>query len=310
MDSQDYSLLDCGDGAKLERFGEIVLQRPAPQCLWARRDPQAWQSARACYLRSSEGGGEWQERAPLPQEWWIDCAGLRLRLSATGFGHIGVFPEQFPFWDYLRAECGSGEPGPRVLNLFAYTGGASIAAAQGGARVTHCDGSKGIVQWASQNAAANGYADRETASASGGRIRWIIDDAGRFVARELRRKRQYEGIILDPPSFGRGPKGQVWKLERDLQAHLSQLVRLISETPRFLLVSAHTPGVDPLSLQNLLEASFVAAARASSLERGHLACGSMTIRETEGGRQLPSGTWAIWSRSGALPKAPSLREPA
>ena len=309
MDPGDYSLLDSGDGAKLERFQEIVLERPAPQCLWSRRDPQVWQNAHARYLRSSEGGGEWEERSPLPQEWWIDCAGMRLRLSATGFGHLGVFPEQFPFWDYLRAECAAVEPQARVLNLFAYTGGASIAAAQGGARVTHCDGSKGIVQWASENASANGFTDRETPAASGGSIRWIIDDAERFVARELRRKRQYEGIVLDPPSFGRGPKGQVWKLERDLQGHLTQLVTLLSETPRFLLVSAHTPGVDPLSLQNLLETSFVAARREPHLMRGHLACGSMTIREADGRRRLPSGTWALWTMSGAQPDAAILKEP-
>jgi 23S rRNA (cytosine1962-C5)-methyltransferase len=176
--------------------------------------------------------------------------------------------------------------------------------------VTHCDSSKGIVQWASQNASANGFADRETPSVSGGRIRWIIDDADRFVARELRRERQYEGIILDPPSFGRGPKGQVWKLERDLQGHLSQLVALLSETPRFLLLSAHTPGVDPLSLQNLLEASFIAARREQLLKQGQLACGQMSIPESSSPRQLPSGTWAVWTRSGPQPQAPTLRHSA
>ncbi len=309
VDWGDYSLLDCGDEAKLERFGEIVLQRPAPQCLWPRHLPDSsWNEAAAHYSRSSEGGGEWSERVPLPSPWWIESAGLRLRLQATGFGHLGLFPEQLPLWEFIRTQCATAETNPQVLNLFAYTGGASIAAAQEGAHVTHCDGSRGIVQWASENAQANGLNDERHPPEGGGSIRWIIDDAERFVAREVRRKRRYDAIILDPPSFGRGPKGQVWKLERDLLKHLIQLARLLSESPLFVLLSAHTPGVDPLGLQNLLESAFLQAKRETPVQAGRFACGCLSVPQSDGTRRLPSGNWAAWSHNGAMPQALTLHE--
>jgi len=309
VDWGDYSLLDCGDGAKLESFGEIVLQRPSPQSLWPRLLPAArWNEAAAHYTRSSEGGGDWTERVPLPQEWWIESAGLRLRIQATGFGHLGLFPEQLPLWEFIRTQCAGARPNLRILNLFAYTGGASIAAAQKGAHVTHCDGSRGIVQWASTNAQANGFGGEDNPLQDAGNIRWIVDDAERFVAREVKRNRVYDAVILDPPSFGRGPKGQVWKLERDLLKHLTQLAGLLSESAVFVLLSAHTPGVDPLGLQILLESGFLRAGRKEQASAGRFACGCMSIPQSGGMRRLPSGNWAAWTRDGGMPEALTLRE--
>ena len=288
----DYALLDSGESSKLERFGEIILQRPSPQSLWKPRRPVAtWESAIASYQRSSQGGGEWDHLAELPSEWWIEMGGLKLRMQATGFGHVGVFAEQLPFWYWIRENCRKAERPLELLNLFAYTGGSSLAAAQGGARVTHCDASKGIVQWASENAEANGFGDKNE---DGAGVRWIVDDAWKFVSREARRGKRYDAIILDPPSFGRGPKGQVWKLERDLTDFLASLRELLSEDAAFLLLSAHTPGIGAVGLRNLLRDAVDGLP-------GDCRAGEMVIPEEDGQRQLPSGTWAAWSADGAPP---------
>jgi 23S rRNA (cytosine1962-C5)-methyltransferase len=291
----DYALLDCGEETKLERFGDFLLERPAPAALWRRRwAPDRWQEAHAVYHRSEGGGGSWEERHPLPEEWEIELGGMRLRVQPTGFGHLGVFPEQLPFWDWMRRRCTAAGRPLQVLNLFAYTGGASIACARGGAVVTHCDASRGIVGWASENARRNGL---DQPRPDGAQIRWIIDDAHKFVSREHRRGNRYEGILLDPPSFGRGPKGQVFKLERDLADFLDQVAGLLAPDASFLLLSAHTPGVGPLTLRNLLAGAL--GARAGTLD-----CGEMTIAEAGDGRVLPSGTWSAWSADGVLPRDP------
>jgi 23S rRNA (cytosine1962-C5)-methyltransferase len=295
LDWGDYALLDSGQGSKLERFGEFVLERPSPQSLWLPRLESAqWKRAAAKYHRSSEGGGEWESSRPLPDEWWIGMGGLELRMQATGFGHVGIFAEQLPFWHWITRQCADAGRRLEVLNLFAYTGGSSLAAAKGGARVTHCDASRGIVQWASENAQANGLGE---GSADGAEIRWIVDDAWKFVGRESRRGHRYDAIILDPPSFGRGPKGQVWKLERDLTGFLAGLRELLSPQPAFLLLSAHTPGVGAVALRNLL-------GDAVNGLPGACEAGEMVIPEGDGARQLPSGTWATWSADGAPPPRP------
>lgn len=295
FDWGDYALLDSGEGAKLERFGDVLLQRPSPPALWKRRLASAeWDSAVARYHRSSQGGGAWDGAAALPKEWWIRMGGLRLRMQATGFGHVGVFCEQLPFWAWIRERCETASRPLQLLNLFAYTGGSSLAAARGGARVTHCDASRGIVQWASRNAEENGFGE---ARPDGAEIRWIVDDAWKFVTREERRGRRYDAIVLDPPSFGRGPKGQVWKLERDLSSFLATLRSLLSDEPAFLLLSAHTPGIGAVSLRNLLR---------DAVEGLPGAChaGEMVIPESDHERLLPSGTWAAWSAEGEAPCTP------
>jgi len=307
---ENYQLLDCGGQAKLERFGPVVLSRPSPQSLWNRHSPERWKKADATYHRSTDGGGDWTRRNDFAQPWTVAMGGMKLRLQTTGFGHVGVFPEQIPFWHWVREQCERAERPLRVLNLFAYTGGASIAAAQGGAEVTHCDSSKGIVQWASENARANGFPPgdegrkEESLVASPenprlddsllrGGIRWIVDDATAFAAREVRRHRRYDALILDPPSFGRGPKGQVFKLERDLPAFLLQLSELLSIDPAFVLLSAHTPGV-PEDTGKIKTRSF-------KTPESH-GCGEMTIPEASGDRVLPSGSWAAWCGGGGLPQ--------
>ncbi len=300
MASQDdYQLLDSGHGEKLERFTEVVLRRPSPQALWAPSRPaEEWNQAVATYHRSDQGGGSWQGQSALPERWTCTISGIDFGLSATGFGHVGVFPEQKPFWNWIRQSCRhhfeDRGKGLRVLNLFAYTGGSSIAAAQGGAQVTHCDASKGIVRWASDNARACDF--------EGGSIRWIIDDAMKFLAREARRDSRYDAIILDPPSFGRGPKGEVWKLEESVGELLAACAQILTPRPAFVLLSAHTPGLGPLAFRLLLRRALRDHA-ASATGGGEWAHGEMFLAGAAGTDPLPSGSWTAWSAT----EAPSLR---
>jgi len=269
MDDDHYELLDSGEGERLERFGEVVLARKQATALWWRSLPaEAWAAAHGRHIGSGESEGRWEFARPVPEEWWVSHGGLRMVLRPNPFGHLGLFPEQAANWQWLRDQL---RPGDRLLNLFAYTGGASLAAAQAGAQVTHLDAVRGVVSWAAENAAA---AKIET-------IRWIVDDALKFAEREGRRASRYEAIILDPPTFGRGPKGQVWKLERDLVRLLAACRALLADPPRLLLLSAHTPGITPAVLANL-----VAGATPPG---GQVEAGEMVI---DGPRPLPSGAFA------------------
>lgn len=285
--AHDYELLDSGRGGKLERFGDWVVVRPSPQALWAPAlGPEVWDAAHAVYFRSDKGGGHWEPADALPESWECTVGAQRFLIKPTGFGHMGVFAEQAPFWDWIAAQSA---PGSEVLNLFAYTGGSTLAAARGGANVTHCDAAKGVVQWASDNAPLN---DLQDAS-----IRWIIEDAQKYLAREARRGKRYHGVILDPPSFGRGPKGQVFKLEEQVDELLDQCVAVLDDDFAFVLFSAHTPGIGSVALRNLLE---MALRRRfdSAIDVGRFGHGEMWI---DGARPLPSGTWSAWARDGALP---------
>ena len=242
----DYELLDSGDGRKLERFGRYVLARPCSQAMWRPTLPQSeWRRADATFDR--EDGNNWHGRANLPKEWQIETAGIRFKLGGTDFGHLGIFPEQRAEWRWIREKV---ESRFRVLNLFAYSGGSTMAAALGGAEVCHLDASKGMVEWARENARLNGLAERP--------IRWIVDDAHKFMKREIRRGRRYDAIILDPPSFGRGAGGEMYKIERDLKETLALVKELLSEQPGFVLFSSHTPGLSVKVAENILGQLFPA----------------------------------------------------
>lgn len=270
-----YRLLDSGAGRKLEQVGPVRVDRQAQGALWSPRLPQEeWEQADAHHVRSRRGGGHWEMRRRIPASWVIRHGGLDLEVRATPFGHLGVFPEQEEAWDWLRrkADPAGGEP-PDVLNLFAYTGGASLALAQAGARVCHVDAAHGVVDWARRNAALNDLAGRP--------VRWIVDDCLAFLRREARRGHRYQGLVLDPPSFGRGRGRRVFKIEQHLQQLLEAAAAVLAPRPRLVLLSCHTPGLTPLVLENLL--------------RGVLGdlpyqCGELVVPEV-GGRPLPCGAF-------------------
>ncbi len=273
-----YELLDSGDGRKLERFGGHVLERPAAQAAWRPSlSEEEWRSRAHARFDRVEGN-RWHGRHQLPGEWEAEVEGVRFRLSSTDFGHLGVFPEQRPMWRWLRETC-RRRPGVRVLNLFAYSGGATIASAQGGAEVCHVDASRGMTDWARENARRNGLAAAP--------IRWIVDDVPAFLAREERRGRVYDGIILDPPSFGRGAKGELFKIEERINPLLDQVRALLGVSPLFVLLSGHTPGFTPRVLQNLLE-------QATDGLGGGVDSGEMLLEGAAGVRPLPSGAYARW----------------
>lgn len=266
----DYELLDSGDGRKCERFGGFTLVRPCAQALWRPSRRDVWKNATALFDR--EDGNRWHGRNALPKEWTIETAGIKFKLSGTDFGHLGIFPEQRAQWRWIRETC-RANPGARVLNLFAYSGGSTMAALQGGAETCHLDASKGMVQWARENAALNGVADRP--------VRWIVDDAHKFLAREQRRGRSYDAVIFDPPTFGRGANGEMYKIERDLKTTINLVKAVVSAKPLFILFSSHTPGVSPIVAANILAQEFPGA----TIESGEMIL--------EGGPlPLPSGVFA------------------
>jgi 23S rRNA (cytosine1962-C5)-methyltransferase len=282
---RNYELLDSGNGRKLERFGPYVLARPCAQAVWQPRQPASvWDAADAAFDR--EEGHRWHSREKLPDEWVVEVDGIQFRLGSTDFGHLGIFPEQRESWRWigetLRAAKPAGQEPIHVLNLFAYSGGSTLAAARAGAEVCHLDASAGMVDWARTNAKLNGL---EAAP-----IRWIVEDAHKFLTREFRRGRRYEGIILDPPSFGRGAKGEVYKIERDLPQTLELCRQLLADKPLFVLLSAHTPGITPVVLENLL---------ADVLQDipGRIMGGEMVLAGEQTAPPTPSGCMARWRSS-------------
>jgi 23S rRNA (cytosine1962-C5)-methyltransferase len=283
MAAETYALLDSGIGRKLERFGRFVLARPCAQALWQpQRPPAEWEAADATFDR--EEGHRWQNRDRLPEQWNIEVEGVRFRLSGTDFGHLGIFSEQREGWRWLRqtlraAAAKRAGAKLRVLNLFAYSGGSTLTAAHEGAEVCHLDASAGMVQWARENAALNNL--------QAAPIRWIVDDAHKFLAREIKRGRRYDAIVLDPPSFGRGAQGEVYKIERDLPHTLELCRALLSDTPLLVLLSAHTPGITPTVLQHLLQ-------DALGKRPGRLHGGEMLLTGAEDVRPVPNGCFVRW----------------
>ena len=256
--TDDYELIDSGDGRKLERFGKYVLARPCSQAMWRPcKSAAEWDRADASFDR--EDGNRWHGRSNLPKEWQIETAGIKFKLGGTDFGHLGIFPEQRSQWKWIKDRVSAAHPsGLKVLNLFAYSGGSTMAAALGGAEVCHLDASKGMVEWARENARLNGLADHP--------IRWIVDDAHKFMKREIRRGHKYDAIILDPPTFGRGAGGEMYKIERDLKDTLGLVKDLLSDSPSFVLFSSHTPGLSQIVAENILGQLFPTA----TLESGEM----------------------------------------
>ncbi len=276
----DYELLDSGNGAKLERFGNLTLARPCAQAVWTPQHPALWKRADATFDR--EEGNRWHGRNRLPKEWSINVDGTSFRLSGTDFGHLGIFPEQRAQWAWIKETVRTAKAQKRdvrVLNLFAYSGGSTLAAAHGGAEVCHVDASKGMVQWARGNADLNGLSHHP--------IRWIVDDVHKFMNRELRRGRKYNGIILDPPTYGRGGNGETYKIERDLTETLRLCRALLSDAPLFLLLSAHTPGHTPIVLNNILTQALRGLG-------GTFSAGEMCLSGAPETFALPSGAYVRW----------------
>ena len=242
---KDYEILDTSKGEKLERWGTYLLIRPDPQVIWnTPRLHKGWKHKNGHYHRSSKGGGEW-EFFDLPKQWNIHYRNLTFQLKPFSFKHTGLFPEQAVNWDWCADKIKKAGRPVKVLNLFAYTGGATLSAAAAGASVTHVDASKGMVTWAKENAAASGLKEAP--------IRWLVDDCVKFVEREIRRENHYDAIIMDPPSYGRGPKGEIWKMEESIHSFLKLCTRLLSDQPLFVLINSYTTGLQPAVLAYLLE---------------------------------------------------------
>ena len=278
---KDYEVIDTGDGEKLERWKDIVLRRPDPQAIWPKQRPKLWERADAFYHRSAKGGGEWEFFRRLPERWTVECGNLKFYVRPTGFKHTGLFPEQVVNWEWMSGLIKSADRHIRVLNLFGYTGGATCACALAGAQVTHVDAAKGMVQWARENRALCGIDET--------RVRWIIDDTLKFVQREARRGNAYQGILMDPPSYGRGPGGEVWKLENELYGLVDACEKVLADDALFMLINSYTTGLQPAVLSNMLTMT-VARRRGGSVSADEIA-----LPVTEGG-VLPCGASGRWCK--------------
>lgn len=278
---KDYEVLDTSDGEKLERWGNYYLVRPDPQVIWATPKQHArWRSFDARYARSNSGGGQWSQHR-LPERWQIRYRDLTFNVKPMNFKHTGVFPEQAVNWDFIDAQIRSAGRPVSVLNLFAYTGGATLAAAKAGASVCHVDAAKGMVAWARENAASSGLSEAP--------IRWIIDDCAKFVEREIKRGRRYDAVIMDPPSYGRGPSGEIWKLEKDLYPFLKLVAGVLSDKPLFFLINSYTTGLAPSVLTCLLDTILTPRFGGQTVSE------ELGLPVTESGIVLPCGASGRWT---------------
>ncbi len=279
---QDYEILDTSCGEKLERWGKYLLVRPDPQVIWnTPKTNPGWKKRNGHYHRSSKGGGEW-EFFHLPDEWNIHYKELTFRLKPFSFKHTGLFPEQAVNWDWFSSLIREAKKPVSVLNLFAYTGGATLAAAKAGARVTHVDASKGMVTWAKENAAASGLGDAP--------IRWLVDDCVKFVEREIRRGNTYDAIIMDPPSYGRGPKGEIWKIEESIFPFIEQTAKILSKDAIFYLINSYTTGLQPAVLSYMIHTAIVPGFG------GQVSADEIGLPVKANGLVLPCGASGRWQR--------------
>lgn len=280
---KDYELVDCSDGERLERWGNIILIRPDPQIIWSsdKKNP-LWRNAHARYHRSNKGGGSWEMYKKVPDSWSIGFKNLIFNVKPMGFKHTGVFPEQAVNWDWAQKKINSENRPLNILNLFGYTGCATLACMDAGAKVCHVDASKGMVNWAKENAQASKIADKP--------VRWLVDDCVKFVQREIRRGNKYDGIIMDPPSYGRGPGGEVWKIEDKLYSFLELCIQVLSDNPSFLILNSYTTGLSPAVMEYLLNVLFV------SRFGGKVTSDEIGLKVTESGLCLPCGSTVIWEK--------------
>jgi 23S rRNA (cytosine1962-C5)-methyltransferase len=278
---KDYELLDSGDGKKLERYGSFVLSRPDPQALWKPLKPVSeWNKADAIFIRKGKEV-EWKKKKTLPENWNIVFGRMTFEIRPTTFKHTGLFPEQSENWSWMEKLVANEVHKPKVLNLFGYTGGASLACAKAGAEVVHVDGSKMAISWARKNAELSGLAEKP--------IRWILDDVMLFLKREAKRGNKYDGIIMDPPAFGHGPKGEIWKIEEQFTDLMESCFTVLSDKPLFFLVNGYASGYSPIAYQNNL----------MDLQKkygGTIETGELTIEESKSNRLLPCGIFAKWSK--------------
>ena len=278
---QDYEILDMANGEKLERWGNIILIRPDPQIIWKEKSfPEKWKNANAKYNRSNTGGGNWNFIKPLPKSWQIKYKDLTFNIKPMGFKHTGIFPEQAVNWDWMMNKIRNSNREIKVLNLFAYTGGASVACLKAGASVCHVDSSKGMCEWAKENVASSGLRERP--------IRFLIDDVVKFVNREIRRGNKYDGIIMDPPSYGRGANGEVWKFEENIADLVKLCMNVLSDKPLFLLINSYTTGISSQVLENLLRINI------PKKVGGKFSHGELGLPMTNSKLILPCGIYGRW----------------
>ena len=280
-DFSDYELIDASDGERLERWKDIILIRPDPQVMWhSERKNPLWNNAHAQYHRSSSGGGYWETLKKVPNVWSVDFKDLTFRLKPMDFKHTGLFPEQAVNWELMSNAIKNANRPIKVLNLFAYTGGATIACLKAGASVTHVDASKGMVGWAKENALVSGVSDRP--------VRWLVDDCLKFIAREIRRGNKYDGIVMDPPSYGRGPNGEVWKIEQQLDELLRSASKILSDDPLFFLLNSYSGGISP-TIVNYMVKNIVIGKRG-----GEVTTEEIGLKITEKDLALPCGCTTVW----------------
>ena len=276
---KDYEILDMANGEKLERWGNVVLIRPDPQIIWKNKSfPEKWNKANARYNRSSSGGGAWKYNSKVPENWQIKYKDLVFNIKPMGFKHTGLFPEQAVNWDWMISKIQNAKREIKVLNLFAYTGGATVACSYAGASVCHVDSSKGMTTWAKENIGASGLKDRP--------VRFIVDDVVKFVNREIRRGNKYDGIIMDPPSYGRGTNGEVWKFEDNISDLVELCSKVLSDKPLFFLINSYTTGISSTVLENIL--------RLNIKKDGKFSHGEIGLPMTNSKLILPCGIYVKW----------------
>lgn len=281
---KDYELIDCSSGERLERWGDIILIRPDPQVIWkTEKSNPLWNNAHARYIRSNSGGGRWETYKKMPAQWNVSYRDLTFHIKTMGFKHTGLFPEQASNWDILEDMIRKSSRPLKVLNLFAYTGGATIACLKAGAHVTHVDASKGMVSWAKENAVLSGVSDKS--------VRWLVDDCIKFVKREIRRANKYDIIIMDPPSYGRGPGGEVWRLEDEVYSFVEMCSELLNEQSKAVFINSYTTGLSP----NVME--YILFSVINKKIKGELLSEEIGLKCTESKMMLPCGATSIWRNS-------------
>ena len=280
-DWKDYEILDMSEGQKLERWKDVILARPDPQIIWKKKSfPEKWKNINATYQRSSSGGGSWKYNKKMPNSWQIKYKNLTFNIKPMGFKHTGLFPEQAVNWDWMINKIKSEKREIKVLNLFAYTGGATCACLSAGASVCHVDSSKGMVSWAKENVASCGLANRP--------VRYIVDDVIKFVNREIRRNNKYDAIVMDPPSYGRGANGEVWKFEENINELVELCTKVLSDDPLFFLINSYTTGISSKVLENILNLNIK--------YKGKLSNGEIGLPMTNSKLVLPCGIYGRWEK--------------